>query len=188
MRNHVLRAILKMARSTDSHAITFGTRQNTTPVRIMCHTSAAGSSPKPAVKIPVRMKMNPNRSKILAAITAVMSQRHCMMHRAMITGTSSAFAVSFRTQYMSFTRNISSPILSPAGSEPTGYNAIALTPGLTFFLNHPETTLISSKCLSERCISADTPVAKSVYSRQDGPFQRLNRGLIADEQTLAYRS
>ncbi len=124
MRNHVLRAILKIARSTDSHAITLGTRQNTTPVRIMCHTSGAGSNPKPAVRIPVRMKMNPNRSKNLAAIPAVMSQRHCMMHRAMITGTSSTFAVSFRTQYMSFTRNIASPVLSPAGSDPTGYNEL----------------------------------------------------------------
>jgi len=162
-----------MARSTDSHSINLGIRQNITPVRIMCHTSAAESSPKPAVRIAVRMKMNPNRSKILVAIPAVMSQRHCMMHRAMITGTSSAFAVSFRTQYMSFTRNISSPILSPAGSEPTGYNAIALTPGLTFFLNHPETTLMSSKCLSERCISADTPATKSVYHRQGGLFDDL---------------
>jgi len=187
MRNHVLRDILKIARSTDSHSINLGIRQNITPVRIMRHTSEAGSNPKPAVKIPVRMKMNPSRSKILAATPAVMSQRHCMTHRTMITGSSSAFAVSFRIQYMSFTRNISSPSLSPAGNEPAGYNAIILTLGLLFFLDRSATANIPLK-FSERCISADTPVAKSVYSRQDGPFQRLNRGLNVDEQTLAYRS
>lgn len=74
MRNHVLRDMLKMARSTDSHSINLGIRQNITPVRIMRHTSEAGSNPKPAVKIPVKMKMNPNRSKILAAIpTAILN-------------------------------------------------------------------------------------------------------------------
>lgn len=145
MRNHVLRDMLKMARSTDSHSINLGIRQNITPVRIMCHTSEAESNPKPAVRIPVRMKMNPNRSKILAATPAVMSQRHCMTHRTMITGSSSAFAVSFRIQYMSFTRNISSPSLSPAGSEPAGYNAIVLTAGLMFSLDRSATAIISLK-------------------------------------------
>ena len=111
-RNHVFRAILKMARSTDSHAITLGTRQNTTPVRINRHTSCAGSNPKPAVRIPVRMKMNPNRSKILTAMPANTSQRHCTMHRAMINGRSSAFAINFKTRYKTFARIITSPILS----------------------------------------------------------------------------